>query len=94
MLAIKNSKPIFYGLVVVSTLAMGATRASSVMGATPTSPAGDESQGSPAKNGIISKSQYTPGSYCHQRFPAISRSTLGTDHPQIPNVQSGDMINY
>lgn len=92
MLSIKNSKPVFYGVIVMSTLAMGATQASSVMGAASASPPVNKSQASPAKNGIISKTQYTPESECHLRFPAISRSTLGTDHPQL--AQSGDMIDY
>ena len=75
MLSIKNSKPVFYGLILTAILATVATQAS-VMGATPASPAADESQASAPKNGIISKTQCTPGSYCHRRFPAISRSTL------------------
>jgi hypothetical protein len=91
MLTIKNSKPVFYGLIVASTLAMGTTQACSVTGAASTGPA-DESQASDMKNGIISKTPYVPGSTCHQQFHSISRSTLGTDHPQLS--QSGDSVDY
>lgn len=91
MLTIKNSKPVFYGLIVASTLAMGTTQACSAIGATSTGLA-DESQASDGKNGIISKTPYVPGSSCHQQFHSINRSTLGTAHPQLS--QGGDMIDY
>jgi hypothetical protein len=34
-----------------------------------------------AEDGILSKQEFTPGSYCHEKFPAIRPSTLNTDHP-------------
>ena len=73
MLTMKNSRPVFYGLIVASTLAMGTIQACSVMGAASTGPA-DESQASDAKNGIISKTVYVPGSNCHQQFHSLSRA--------------------
>jgi hypothetical protein len=75
MIAMKNSKPVFYGLIVASTLAMGAAQAG-------------------AQDGIISKTQAARGGYCHLRFPAIDPLTLGTDHPQLQDSQTGDIIDY
>jgi hypothetical protein len=47
-----------------------------------------------AQDGIISKTPEAQGDYCHLKFPAIVSSTLGTDHPQLKDPQSGDIIDY
>jgi hypothetical protein len=39
-----------------------------------------ESNAAGAK-GIILKQEYAPGSYCHQKLPAIRESSLAGDHP-------------
>jgi hypothetical protein len=45
-------------------------------------------------DGIISKQEFTPGSYCHEKFPAIRSSTLDTDHPTLKSSDTGDVIDY
>jgi hypothetical protein len=45
-------------------------------------------------DGIISKQEYTPGSYCHEKFRAMQPSTLNTDHPALKSAGSGDVIDY
>ena len=45
-------------------------------------------------DGIISKQEFTPGSYCHEKFRAMRPSTLGTDHPTLKSSESGDVIDY
>jgi hypothetical protein len=45
-------------------------------------------------NGIISKQEFAPGSYCHEKFPAIRPSTLDTDHPTLKSSDTGDVIDY
>lgn len=47
-----------------------------------------------AADGILSKIQDAEGSYCHLKFPAIVPSTLGSDHPQLKDASSGDLIDY
>ena len=47
-----------------------------------------------AENGVISKQEFTPGSYCHEKFPAIRPSTLDTDHPTLKSSDTGDVIDY
>ncbi len=43
---------------------------------------------------VLSKSEFTPGNYCHLRFPAITEETLNTDHPMLKQVDSGDIIDF
>jgi hypothetical protein len=45
-------------------------------------------------NGIISKQEFTPGSYCHEKFRAIRPSTLDTDNPTLKSSDTGDVIDY
>jgi hypothetical protein len=47
-----------------------------------------------AGNGVISKQELTPGSYCHLKFPAIREETLGSDHPVLSDPSDGDIIDY
>lgn len=42
----------------------------------------------------VSTSTLTLEGYCHQTFPAIRPETLGTDHPQLQDPSSGDMIDF
>jgi hypothetical protein len=42
-------------------------------------------------NGIVLKEEYVPGSYCHQKLPAITESSLAGDHPV---VSQSDIIDY
>jgi len=45
-----------------------------------------------AADGVISKQEFTPGSYCHMQFPAIDEQTLAGDHPVLNN--NGDVIDF
>lgn len=45
-----------------------------------------------ANDGVLVKEQ-AGENYCHMRFPAIRRSTLATDHPQLKSAQTGDVID-
>jgi hypothetical protein len=45
-------------------------------------------------DGVISKQEFTPGSYCHEKFPAVRSSTLDTDHPTLKSSDTGDVIDY
>jgi hypothetical protein len=45
-------------------------------------------------DGIISKQEFTPGSYCHEKFPAIDQSTLGSDDPTLKSSTTGDVIDF
>jgi hypothetical protein len=47
-----------------------------------------------AADGVLSKQEFTPGSYCHMQFPAIEESTLFTDHPVLKSADSGDIIDF
>ena len=47
-----------------------------------------------ADDGILLKQEVTPGSYCHEKFPAIRPSTLDTDHPTLKSSDTGDVIDY
>jgi hypothetical protein len=50
--------------------------------------------GALAADGVLLKKEYTPGSYCHMKFPAIEESTLGTNHPQLKSSDTGDVIDF
>jgi hypothetical protein len=47
-----------------------------------------------AADGVISKEQLTPGSYCHQKFAAIDERTLGDARPVLTDPSDGDIIDY
>ena len=43
-------------------------------------------------DGVISKDELATGSYCHEKFPAMTRQSLDTDNPVINN--SGTVIDF
>ncbi len=47
-----------------------------------------------AADGTISKTEEVPGSYCHEKFPAIVRKSLADDDPTLKSTKSGDVIDY
>ena len=47
-----------------------------------------------AEDGILSKDQFTAGSYCHEKFPAIRQSTLDSDQPTLKDSSTGDVIDF
>jgi len=47
-----------------------------------------------AADGIISKTEDVPGSYCHQKFRAIDENTLGSDAPTLKSPASADIIDF
>jgi hypothetical protein len=47
-----------------------------------------------AEDGVLLKQESTPGSYCHEKFPAIRPSTLDTDHPTLKSSDTGDVIDF
>jgi hypothetical protein len=36
----------------------------------------------------------TPGSYCHEKFPAIRSRTLSDNQPQLKDSSTGDVVDY
>ena len=47
-----------------------------------------------ASDGVLSKDEFTPGSYCHMKFPAIRQRTLDTDNPEPKSSGTGDVIDF
>src|SRR5262245_14273483 len=45
-------------------------------------------------DGIVSKQEFAPASYCHEQVPAIRPITLDTDHPTLKSADTGDIIDY
>ncbi len=45
-------------------------------------------------DGVVSKAQLAPGSYCNIKFPAIDENTLNSDHPVLKSPSSGDIIDF
>ena len=45
-----------------------------------------------AEDGILSKDQFAGTSYCHEKFPAVARHTLGNDQPELSS--KGDVIDF
>ena len=45
-----------------------------------------------AEDGILSKDQLTRSTYCHEKFPAIARHTLGDDQPVLSSKD--DVIDF
>jgi hypothetical protein len=42
----------------------------------------------------VKAEEFTPGSYCHEKFPAVRQSTLDTDNPTLKSSDTGDVIDY
>ena len=47
-----------------------------------------------AEDGVISKQESTPDSYCHEKFRAVRPSTLDADNPTLKSSESGDVVDY
>jgi len=47
-----------------------------------------------AADGIISKTEDVPGSYCHEKFPAMTDRSLATDDPVLKSQTTGDVVDY
>jgi hypothetical protein len=45
-------------------------------------------------DGILSKDEFTAGSYCHEKFPAIRQSTLDDSQPVPKDSSTGDVIDF
>ena len=47
-----------------------------------------------AADGFVSKDELTPGSYCHEKFPAMRQSSLGDNQPALKSSSTGDVIDF
>ncbi|HEY6366317.1 MAG TPA: hypothetical protein VI585_16150 [Candidatus Binatia bacterium] len=47
-----------------------------------------------AVEGIISKAPDPSGQYCHLRFPAIRKETIGSNRPVLKDPSEGDIIDF
>jgi hypothetical protein len=45
-----------------------------------------------ADNGILK--EQAGDNYCHEKFPAITRSSLFTDHPTPKSLATADVVDY
>src|SRR5215475_12951324 len=45
-----------------------------------------------AQDGILQKDQFAGTDYCHMKFPAIARHTLGNDQPELSSKD--DVIDF
>jgi len=45
-------------------------------------------------DGVLLKQDFTPRSYCDEKFPAIRPSTLYSAQPALKDSSSGDMIDF
>jgi hypothetical protein len=45
-----------------------------------------------AEDGILEKDQFAVGSYCHEKFPAMTDESLATNNPVLNS--SGDIIDF
>ena len=47
-----------------------------------------------AADGIISKTEDVPGSYCHEKFTALEGASLATNKPVLKDPASGDVVDF
>jgi hypothetical protein len=47
-----------------------------------------------AADGVVVEGQLAPGSYCHEKFPAMTERSLGDSQPQLKQSTTGDVIDY
>ena len=47
-----------------------------------------------AADGVVVEGQLSPGSYCHEKFPAITGRSLSDNQPQLKQSTTGDIVDY
>jgi len=47
-----------------------------------------------AADGVLSKDEFKPSGYCHEKFPAIEGNSLASNEPVLKSPSSGDVIDY
>lgn len=47
-----------------------------------------------AADGVVIQGELNPGSYCHEKFPAMRTRTLDDNQPQLKDSGTGDVIDY
>ena len=47
-----------------------------------------------AADGVVLKQEQTAGTYCHMKFPAIRRSSLGNDQAQLNDSRSSNVVDF
>jgi hypothetical protein len=47
-----------------------------------------------AADGVLSKRELTPDSYCHMQFPAIRQESLAGNNPVLKDSTTGDVIDF
>ena len=45
-------------------------------------------------DGILSKDEFSAGSYCHEKFPAMRQSTLDDNQPALKDSSTGDVVDF
>jgi hypothetical protein len=46
------------------------------------------------EDGLLSKDQFTTGSYCHEKFPAMRQRTLADNQPALKDSSTGDVVDF
>ncbi len=77
----KNSKVVLFSAILAASLGFGIARAWAVEGVV-------------SKDVVEAEELEGESSYCHLKFPAIERSSLGSDHPVLQSADTGDMVDY
>ena len=47
-----------------------------------------------ADDGVVLKQEQTAGTYCHMKFPAIRRSSLGNDQAALNDSSSDNLVDF
>src|SRR4029453_1804019 len=47
-----------------------------------------------AADGVEVEGQLAPGSYCHEKFPAMTERSLGDNQPELKQSTTGNVIDY
>jgi hypothetical protein len=47
-----------------------------------------------AADGVLSKDEFKPSGYCHEKFPAIEGKSLASNKPVLKSPSSGDVIDF
>ncbi len=82
MLTQKNSKAAIFSAVLAASLGFGIAHAWAVEGV------------GVSKDVVASTALGPEGTYCHLKFPAIERSSFGSDNSVLKSADTGDMIDY
>ncbi len=90
---VKNSKWFISGLLITGMLGFGGARAWAHDYTGSKADSRDLRAQSDSYD-VLTEARLPGTNYCHLKFPAIRRNTVRSNHPQLEDAHSGDIVDF